>query len=435
MIREYKRCCMKILTAFFAVLSLLGGIAGKDIQVEADVAYDINWNMDKEGVYLDIPDMVKDSFGNPESWIKSGDYSYEFLDSDKKYITVRNVENVGETLTIPEEIDGCKVIGVGCWGLSAGRIEDAGEWQGGRMSGEFSDGSICAQSDVPKKIVLPEGLEFVGTGAFYSKGLDPNLYSVHFPESLVYIGSYAFSNRAALKEISIPSGVYVDVQAFSDMNNWERVELFSDCRIQDDNFIGDKNTVIIRKHEENDFNVPVSLSDKTKHFYIKGALECVSFELDKEEVEDVYGNLLPRTAYVERVYVNNTKTKLSVNTAVTIENLYTVPKASAIQYAKKSNTDYTIKVPGKKREVTGKKLSRKKTYQAKWKGIKTTACKYLFDMNKDKWKIKKSPVKTVYRIYGKKSKGGSYRFIKTSKQKKIQSKYKYIKVIPSKEWE
>lgn len=48
---------------------------------------------------------------------------------------------------------------------------------------------------------------------------------------------------------------------------------------------------------------------------------------------------------------------------------------------------------------------------------------------------RKSPVQTVYKVYGKKKKKGSYRLFMTTKKKNIQSKYKYIKAAAVKEWD
>lgn len=413
-----------------AVQSLFGGITDV-IRVKADVVYDLNWEMDKKGVYQNIPDIVKTSFGNPESWVKSGIYSYEFLDGEKKYITIRNVENAGETLKIPAEIDGYKVIGVGCWGLSAGKIDDGG-WQGGKMTGELSDGKICAENDKIKNVVLPEGLEFVGTGAFYSEMIGSELCNINFPESLVYIGSDAFRNQKALKDISLPSGTYVDVQAFPGVNNWKRVEFFSDCRIQDDNFPGNKDTVIIKKKGENFYSVPDSILEKTQHIYLNGAFGKVFFQSDEDVIDDVYGTVsLPVTVYIERVYINNKKTTISADKTIAVGNIYTVPKASAIKFAKKTKTTYYTKQAGKTREVKAKKKS--SAYQASWKKIKTTV--YKNDYKAKKWKVTKTPTQTIYKVYGKKKKSDSYQFIKTTKKKSIKSEYKYIKAVPVKEWE
>lgn len=418
--------------AFSLLASFLGRMIGMSVPVKADIGYDINWEMEKKGEYQDIPNIVKTSFGKPESWVKSGIYSYEFLDAEKKYITVRNVDKVEETLKIPEEIDGYKVIGVGCWGLSAGKISDDGGWQGGEMSEELSYGKICADTDKLKEIILPEGLEFVGTGAFYSKARSTELCRIKFPHSLVYIGSYAFQNQEMLKDISLPSGAYVDVQAFPDMDNWKKIEFFSNCKIQDDNFIGNKDVVIIKKKGESNYHVPVSVIEKTQHLYFNGALKKVFLHLGGNKVEDAAGDMIPATAFIEKVYIHNKNTILSVEQFIDIGELYTVPGASAIKYAKKTKTTYHIKTTDKTKEVKAKKKSDQ--YQASWKKIKTIVHKYEYKAEKKKWKVTKSPVQTVYKVFGKKKKNGSYRLIKTTKKRSIQSKYKYIKVVPDKEW-
>ncbi len=191
---------------YLMVASLLFSVMAGAVRAEANIKEDIGTVIDKPGVYKTIPDIVKTDFGRPADWIKSGIYSYEFLDDAKKYITIRYIDNVGKKLVIPETVDGHKVIGVGCFGLSEEPSEDGG-WQGGEMSGGLFSESVSVwkgQTDCAvEEIVLPEGLEFIGTYAF-QKMKNNQLYKVDFPESLVYIGSGAFHAQNTLMNVSLP---------------------------------------------------------------------------------------------------------------------------------------------------------------------------------------------------------------------------------------
>lgn len=79
-------------------------------------------------------------------------------------------------------------------------------------SGAFSE--LEFESDVTAlvNVTLPDTLKFIGTYAFYKC---VNLQSVDFPDSLNYIGSNAFAYCSSLKSAIIPAGVSNISHAFS----------------------------------------------------------------------------------------------------------------------------------------------------------------------------------------------------------------------------
>jgi hypothetical protein len=64
-----------------------------------------------------------------------------------------------------------------------------------------------------KDIVIPEGIEYIGTSVFSKTDIE----RVTFPQSLKGIGNFAFSECKHLSEIVIPSGVlFVGARAFEE---------------------------------------------------------------------------------------------------------------------------------------------------------------------------------------------------------------------------
>ena len=70
-----------------AVALFLSILLQPHIPVQALNNYDIN--LFKSGIWQTL-DNLEESSSNPEDWIESGNYCYEFLDSQKKYITIRD---------------------------------------------------------------------------------------------------------------------------------------------------------------------------------------------------------------------------------------------------------------------------------------------------------------------------------------------------------
>lgn len=57
------------------------------------------------------------------------------------------------------------------------------------------------------------------------------------------------------------------------------------------------------------------------------------------------------------------------------------------------------------------------------------------DYNNWKGKLLKKAVQTKYKVYGCEKKSGKYRILCTTTKNTVQSKYKYIKAVPVKEWD
>ena len=409
----------------------------------------------KPGIWQTLDNLEKLS-NNPEDWIESGNYCYEFLDSQKKYITIRDfwkIDSPGSALTIPGEIDGHKVLGVGTWPTNS---EEVPKYQMHKWSRGF-ERIVMQDKPIIKEIILPEGLEFLGSDSFYDCY---NLEKIYLPDSLVVIADKALSCATDLREIEFPQGVYVDSAAFGGEHKGThtgagcvshplKMVLYSNSYVDLHygsyiSFPRDKNTELDIRYHDN----------KSYYYELRGYIKKLrvdkrlsSFQLEMEFEDDAHSHLTILDYYVTKLIMNGKNTKLKLSAYVNdlpllhmddswnsgVKGLYTVKGAKAIKEARKYKVPYYWKESGKAKELKARK--NKKEYQASWKKIKTIEHRHAYIIEKNKWREKKIPVKTVYNVYGKKKKNDSYQLIKTTKKRSIQSKYKYIKVVPVKEWE
>ena len=432
----------------------------------------------KPGIYQTLDklekskdDLAKEFTEGPSEWVKSGYYSYEFLDSQKKYITIRKIDPEavqGRRLVIPKEIDGHQVLGVGLWTdwVVAGfeecyRMMERKKDITGLVPPEWLEifgYDVCysmVEQDLVDltEIVLPEGLEFIGALSFYRY---LSVKKISFPNSLVVIRTRALYD-CPIGEMELPPGVYVengaldgsgiDIGEGDDDNGGlpfhgcspRKITMYSDSLVSFSNtWFADWGCaqLHIRYYEKDSYSL--DLPGYIEKLYIDKKLMKFRLGMAYKNVSEEDGR---REDYqVRKLIINGRNTKLElykrksdVMLFRSVKGLYTAKGAASIKGAKKYGIPSYWKTAGKAKEVKAKKKNG--SYQANWKKIKTTVCKYYFSSNKDKWATKKTPVKTVYKVYGKKIKNGSYQLIKTTKKRSIKSKYKYIKAVPVREWE
>lgn len=395
----------------------------------------------KPGIYRKFDNLWKDSFGNPDDWITSGNYSYEFLDSAKTYISIRKIrEDAIEDgkLVIPKEIDGYKVLGIGIWGNY-----DSDETDKLVKNNEFS---AVDNMETVQELVIPEGVEYLGFGSFYGC---TNLKKIKLPESLVWIATYALCGSPKVSVMEFSPGVVVERDAFGMEGVLEhgvgyfqvkKIILYSDCKIPfgwkfDCVISGDNSELHIRYHKEDWYELG-ELPGKIQKLHVDKRLSHVEIDMPDPEDEDI--NCYYKYAFVQKLIMNGKSTELvlpswkNVNMEGFVKGLYTVKGAKSIKEAKKYYIPYYWKETGKPRNVTGKKENGE--FTASWKKVTTTVYKHIPGPVGQKYTVKKKPVKTVYKVYGKRKKSGSYTFIKTTTKRKIRSAYRYIKAVPVKEW-
>lgn len=385
----------------------------------------------KPGIYQNF-DNLDDLSSSQEEWIQSGAYFYEFIDSQKRYIIIRKIKSEAiqpdGTLKIPSEIAGCKVL-----------------WIRG-------DEKAAVETPSPiRKLILPEGLEVLGKYSFYGCR---NLVKISLPESLARIHMFALEGCVKLKRLLFPQGIYVNRYAFGESITCypKKMILYSNSIISFDSLsgilfpAGAQTELDIRYYKKT--NYCYKIQGYINRLRVDKKLSKLQLEMGYHRVDDSAPSILDYD--VKKLIINgkNTKLKLSENVGgellqyindswnwnwnSAVKGLYTVKGAKAIKEARKYKIPYCWKTAGKTKKVKAKKKDG--VYLANWKKGKTTVCKHFFSTGKDKWKIKKTSVKTVYKVYGKK-KDGSYKFIKTTKKRSIKSGYKYIKAVPVKEWD
>ena len=381
----------------------------------------------KSGLYDKIKESERIPAGDSEQWVKSGYYSYEFLDSGKRYITIRKIEPEAVQkgkLIVPGEIDSHKVLGIG--------IQELPPYA------ERKNYCVMEKAEIIEELVLPDGLEFLGAASFDQC---KELKKIFLPNSLVIINQFALAGCEKLKEIKFPPGVFVSGTVFGS-RSWEwvyypqKITLYSDSVFVWGFLDQELAEVHIRKHGSTSFFLEYLLSGNIKKLYIDKKLDLFRLVMTYADEDSI--NLTDY--HVDKLIMNGKNTSLDLSEKVNdippsggLKGLYTVKGAISILEAKTFRIPSYWKTAGKAKEVKAKKKNG--TYQANWKKIKTTVCKYYFNRNKNKWATKKTPAKTVYKVYGKKKKSGSYQLIKTTKKRSIKSKYKYIKAVPVKEWD
>lgn len=411
------------------VLTLAIAVFLQPLQIQAYFMADkikgsVYYNLDKK-VYT----KTKNNYGNIENWIKCGDYYYERFDNGN-YITIRKVDESAlknGVLKIPSKLDGYQVLGVGIFDYES----DLGLAY--ELSYESEYCCILEKPELLKEVVFSEGIEVIGIGAFSTC---INLKRLCFPKSLAYIAYWAFYNCVKIQELLFPQGVMIGDNAFGQLQSRETV-LYSNCVFPNysvQTFVPNKNEKVkskmyIKYYETSDCSYTgtgylekLYVDPRIANFSLSGTL--YEIETIEEMVPDFH---------LKKLIVNSKCTKLNIQNQIDLSGIYTLKGAKSVKEAKKYKVPYYWKKTGKAVTVKGKKKNG--VYLANWKKIKTTVCKYFFSTGKGRWKTKKSPGKTIYNVYGKKKKSGTYKFVRTTKKKSIKSEYKYVKAVPVKEWD
>lgn len=130
----------------------------------------------------------------------SGDFVYE-VSQDGNSVTITGYGGSGGEVTVPGEIDGKKVTGIGgrafhdCSSLTKIKLPEGLETIGSQVF------YYCSSLT---EVTLPEGLETIGYGAFE---FCSSLTEVTLPEGLEKIENYAFSGCSSLTEIALPESL------------------------------------------------------------------------------------------------------------------------------------------------------------------------------------------------------------------------------------
>ena len=138
------------------------------------------------------------AWGEEEIFTSEDGWQYYLRAEDGKAVITGAVEEPGETVVIPPEVDGHKVAAVGERAFLFGsNIKKVVVSEGITEIGPdaFADCSSVTE------VSLPNGIVALGEGAFFRCS---SLTSLTLPDSLVSIGKEAFSFCSALKDINFP---------------------------------------------------------------------------------------------------------------------------------------------------------------------------------------------------------------------------------------
>jgi len=344
--------------------------------------------------------------GQKEKWITSGIYQYGVVDEEKKIAVLYHINSPEKDIVIPETIDGYTV-------KYLGLIQDVFHYvlTSEDMYSYTIMGNNCSNI---RSLRIPKTVTNIGDYAFYNCS---NLETVIFPETDgIEIGDCAFSGSKKIKNLTLYSAK-VGQNVFEDVN---RLELNGICDLymrEDECYSSFKKVKLLVLNNNADCGVDYFSSLVVKKVYLN--------DTSKLTFINEYKNI------VDKLYVNTVDAEI-IGKEKRINDIYTIPGAKAISVGKKDKVNYHIKSTGSMKKVTRKKTGKK--YRYTWKKVKTTIKTHKYNWDKGKWKKTKKNVATQYQVYGKAKKSDTYQLIKTTKKRKITTKYKYVKVKPVKIW-
>ncbi len=342
--------------------------------------------------------------GQEEQLITSGDYQYVVMSETDKTIAVRKISNCGETVTVPEQIDGYTV----------------------RMLGT-ADENVTGSRTV-----------FVNS----EQETDNIIKRLEIPGSVQYIGYDACANLAAMTELILPENITIKERGFCgavslrklDLKNVSFIESggFSDLNLDELNITGgwnggdDKGPSISGAVKKITVSPGTSGRDfdtegipTANNLYINKGVRSVTIT-DKAAVKNLY-------VYDENTYIKLQKSDPR-NPAryVICKKVITCENSKAAIFAKKHKIDYTTSA-SKKVKTSVKKIKNRYVYRWKKAYVKKTD----HSINKrDTWDIKSAEKKASYDIYVKEA--GGYRLLAATKKTKYRMKNKEkIKVVIS----
>ena len=338
----------------------------------------------------------------------SGIFTYKTL-NDAGDIEIIDIDTTESKLVIPAIIDGHQVKKINLETLTS--------------DGQLLDLKANSVSkNYVRELVISDGVEEICDHSFMEFA---NLEKITLAKNL-QIGESVFGT-CPVKELTLNGGGIG--RSNFDYCEFEKIKIegefygayqaFSDCKI--------KKVIVDAPYAD-----VGGLFDDTKvnEMHVSKRVKRLTFA----EVEDINGNQL------DRLYINGTKTRLVFDNDamdlaqlnVNIGTVYLESGAKAIADVKDEKLTYQVKKTGKAKTYTAKKQGSK--YRVAWKKVKTTIQTNKYNKSKKKWSKKTKNTKTMYQVYGRMKKSGKFKLIKTTAQRKITSKYKYIRVVPVKSW-
>lgn len=339
-----------------------------------------------------------------ENLITSGDYQYVVISEADKTIAVRKISNYGETVTVPEQIDGYTV-------RLLGTLD---EWAASRP---VFVNSVNEQNNIIKKLEIPESVQYVGYDA--CAGLSA-MTELILPEN-VHIEERGFCGALSLRKLDLRNVRFIGYDGFTELN------------LDELNITGSWNG--------GDDKGP-SISGKIKKITVSPGTSGTNFDTDGLPVaNNLYINkgisslTITDKAAVSNLYIYDKKTDIKLQKDSPLDNaqyvickkIITCKGAKAVTFAKKHKIDYTTVSAPEKVKTSIKK--NKNGYVYSWKKAYVKKTDYSIN-KKGKWKVKNTRKKASYDIYVKKA--GEYRLLTTTKNTNYSMKNKEkVKVVIS----
>ncbi|MFR7537162.1 MAG: leucine-rich repeat domain-containing protein [Clostridium sp.] len=286
-----------------------------------------------------------------ENWKVSGIYSYQVTNESKKEATLRRINTINDTVSIPEKIDGYTITAVG---------------EMKENTCVVSENEVLLYANSMRYLVLPKTVTTIGNHAFAGCSSLEKIYFNHTEK--LNIHQYAFADCERLQNLEL-NNMRIGPNAFSGVSPLSSVSIF--------------NVDFYEITEDESTTGICPFGTRTvKKMFVNSALTAFYF---------------PGSTSVEHLYVCGRSTSLKGNAKAykKVKVIHTYPSAKAASFAKKKKLCYeTLKVSGKMKKVTKKKTSSGLMYS--WKKVTTKATKYQY--SKKKWKKKTYKIPTYYEI-------------------------------------
>lgn len=343
-----------------------------------------------------------------EKVITSGNYQYVILSEADRTIALRKILNYGETVKIPEQIDGYTV----------------------KVLGYYLSGYTQYVSDLHLSVFHD----------YTSNAWEESttIKKLEIPESVKYIGYNACARLSAMTELVLPENIHIDNGGFEGASSLTKLELKNVSWIGYDAFteVNLNELNITGRWEGGD---ELSITGKIRKITVSPGTSATVFDTNGISIPDsLYINKGVRTLWISEgaaannIYIYDKKTEIKITSSYNKETtvckrIITCKGAKAVNFAKKNKINYTTISEPKEIKATIKKS--KKGYTYSWKKSYVKRTEYSIN-KKGKWKIKNTKKKASYDVYVKKA--GKYQLLSTIKQTKYSFKNKQkVKIVVS----
>lgn len=321
----------------------------------------------------------------------SGGYTYRVVNETQKEIEIRKIDTTEAVLTIPEEIDGYRVVCLGYYGNVGDQFDREGQLK--------IRGSAV---DYVKELIIPESVLMIGANSF---GWFDKLEKITFPERPLRVDNSAFCGCDSLNNLVLMPNMTVFENAFASCKSLKKVTI-KGARILDEALDSDIEEVYVKPGNDNNVSIQ----------FVFG-ISDIKNVIVSPKVEELYISGFDR---VDNLIIDGSHTKVKVlgdyakGSGMKVKQLITVPNAKCLKWAKENKVNH-VEIPNQCK-VKAKKSKAGKKYVYSWDKKKLVRTKTTYGDN-GKASVKKSNLKVRYAIY-EKGKNGKYKKVKVTNKNK-----------------